>query len=882
MAAIKEKSSDRVLLAYEEELRRYALGEGSQALDTLLANRPELEQELDHLNQEFCSLFCENHPDPSPQEMEQALSEIQLDGKPFPFLADPAALAGSLRDSGKYAAAYAMLKIRDQVLYQDQPDPSKGNVVFMREGKPIALKREEGVLTAPEAPQEMGRWKSFANKVFGAYQKEQDEYEAKRLRYEEQKRAYDRQQLEKEARSQYKNQRRREGERTRIPLSQLADEMKGLESRLKEEDPWWHVNSRQYKEFRNALKEVNRLWNVRDTPQGRLQMSQAYEKLGQAGNAYLREHSGSHATNLGRLRVQMVRKVMELQQKDSQFLAVEQERGRSLQAGSIGDWMGDGRRLRLTEGDTPLSTVGAATSVRFQVGPENGLDHRKGFFTADKEKVESLERMILPAEGEEREAWNRLPQSAARKLKDHIQGMELAEKLLEKRSSREFMDIFRRLPQYSQEKEAAWEEVAASLEFAVMRRETENKSLKVTDVTEALEDCSSLEKESKEGIKDSCRKYLFARMLIRESGDPEQCISKINSLVPKMDKEAFSKDEAKAVTGYINGISKELHAFVIAGIAQIPLERRTVLNERNVASSVMADLLGCPDVIARSESARLTLKDGTVREGMFMDFAEGLPGGSFRGTDIQEREYTSLLENGNFKRQVADLQALDCICGQIDRHMNNVMFQVDPQSGAVTGFKGIDNDMSFGISGTSTKGYHSVPMGLIRTVSQEMADALEALSPEVVDYRLQHLLSEPERKALWERIDTFRQWVRSDQVEKVQKDQWGSKKWEDMAMGYTGTAETPGKNNLFYKVGDAILGKEAGEIRRRGNERLLGLSEREEQDRRAYRNQVDQKVHEGFRFERESRQSREQTARFGREEETSRKAKKPQAVGLGK
>ena len=114
-----------------------------------------------------------------------------------------------------------------------------------------------------------------------------------------------------------------------------------------------------------------------------------------------------------------------------------------------------------------------------------------------------------------------------------------------------------------------------------------------------------------------------------------------------------------------------------------------------------------------------------------MEFAQGIDGETLVG-GMEEQEITALMENGVLKRQAADLQALDCICGQIDRHMNNVMFQVDPRTGGIVGLKGIDNDMSFGLSDTTAKGGHSTPMGLIRVVSRDMAEALEALNQQVV------------------------------------------------------------------------------------------------------------------------------------------------------
>lgn len=191
--------------------------------------------------------------------------------------------------------------------------------------------------------------------------------------------------------------------------------------------------------------------------------------------------------------------------------------------------------------------------------------------------------------------------------------------------------------------------------------------------------------------------------------------------------------------------------------------------------------------------------------GMFMEYAEGKEGAYLLSRRQNDPRFASpsYLESGTLKRQIADLQILDCACGQIDRHLHNIMFQTDPRTGALTGLKGIDNDLAFGLeTKTKSKCYHSIPLGLIRTVSQETANALESLDKEVIDYHMRDLLDPEERNALWERIDT----LRSDHVKKVPQGAWDQEPWDSLIIGNQQKAGTAPCQNLFYKIYAAAAG----------------------------------------------------------------------------
>ena len=234
----------------------------------------------------------------------------------FLFFRDDLAVQGELsREQSRRIMAYAMLKIRQEVLYTENPKiPDGRNHVVFRgaDGRAQSLVREEAVqLSPPVRPQELGGWKAFANRVFGAYKEETAAYEAGRLEYEEKKRAYDAQQAHRSMERHYEEM----GVPTAAPAPPGTEDDRGrrpmgfseLQKGLRSADHWWHVNSREYKEVLASLNEVNQLWDAQNTPENGRRMLAAYDRLEKSCAAYLKERSGSHETDMGTRRAELVR-----------------------------------------------------------------------------------------------------------------------------------------------------------------------------------------------------------------------------------------------------------------------------------------------------------------------------------------------------------------------------------------------------------------------------------------------------------------------------------------------------------------------------------------------------------------------------------------------
>ena len=129
-------------------------------------------------------------------------------------------------------------------------------------------------------------------------------------------------------------------------------------------------------------------------------------------------------------------------------------------------------------------------------------------------------------------------------------------------------------------------------------------------------------------------------------------------------------------------------------------ESSDLLAERADAMSEMARFLGYPDLLVNSK--RVTVERGDKKEtGVMMDPADmELVDPSTIADDhpfykLDEKEF----HNRQFISSLADLQILDYLCANTDRHGKNFFLRMDlsdPEKPKLLGVQGIDNDNSFG------------------------------------------------------------------------------------------------------------------------------------------------------------------------------------------
>ena len=196
--------------------------------------------------------------------------------------------------------------------------------------------------------------------------------------------------------------------------------------------------------------------------------------------------------------------------------------------------------------------------------------------------------------------------------------------------------------------------------------------------------------------------------------------------------------------------------------AKIPEGSR--LDNRNAAMSAVADLMGMPRVVARSRSMKIVDANGNEIEGTFMELAKGLDVKNLHPMaqliDGEALEYSS----GNGFKAVANLQVLDYICGNVDRHAANMTYGFDPNT-KFYGVHGFDNDCSFGTlvpaSGEGknrmcgVKKMRAIPADTYRRVMQ--------LTPATLKYALRgYGLSEEELTAAGKRLETLQRDLRAE------------------------------------------------------------------------------------------------------------------------
>jgi hypothetical protein len=148
------------------------------------------------------------------------------------------------------------------------------------------------------------------------------------------------------------------------------------------------------------------------------------------------------------------------------------------------------------------------------------------------------------------------------------------------------------------------------------------------------------------------------------------------------------------------------------------ISKGSIMSDRNVSTSIMADRLGLSDIVAKSRTVLIKTPTGEVMKANAMDEAKGQ-----RMKDVTEEisqlEKEGIKTDGDSKTRplkisliyspdalikMSDLLVFDIICGQTDRHHENFFVTVtknppDENGEAtwiITDVQAIDNDMSFG------------------------------------------------------------------------------------------------------------------------------------------------------------------------------------------
>lgn len=277
----------------------------------------------------------------------------------------------------------------------------------------------------------------------------------------------------------------------------------------------------------------------------------------------------------------------------------------------------------------------------------------------------------------------------------------------------------------------------------------------------------------------------------------KEYMQKVGLKVELISKEAFQT--------LASGLGKlaEQPGYAINGYG-LELKDGQRLDNRNSAMSAVADLLGVGSLLAKSTNMRFVNEKGEVTEGTFMDYGKGL--------DLAEDESSLIhlnkhpLDNPKTYNQalksIADLQILDALCLNVDRHEGNLMYRVDDK-GNFTGVQGIDNDSSFGPRDLNFDGIMEM-----RVISKSMADKLRALTPEMLKFTLRGRgLNEEEIQAAATRLGSLKEAVSFGMLRTVPDDQFSKLQ----------------QNDLMPKKGDNVFFRALRQVNRSVNKNKQSL-----------------------------------------------------------
>ena len=263
--------------------------------------------------------------------------------------------------------------------------------------------------------------------------------------------------------------------------------------------------------------------------------------------------------------------------------------------------------------------------------------------------------------------------------------------------------------------------------------------------------------------------YQFGYMQVRGSHPPKFTAKSISNYINKNMHydlkggtvqntigNAALQELANNLTQYYHSMSMNL------GDAKMLPGSRT--DNRNAAMSSVAELLGVPEVVARAKP--MTIIDSTGKEvnGTFMMAAEGVDPANVPKEASKIGLSAAKGTDGKAFKQIADLQVLDYICGNIDRHANNFFCKFD-KKGKLIGIQGIDNDCSFGLVVPENGKGHNQLVGLknMRVISESMYNKLKDMTPEQLKFSLRgYGLSEKEMDAAVERVEQIKTAVEKD------------------------------------------------------------------------------------------------------------------------
>ena len=228
------------------------------------------------------------------------------------------------------------------------------------------------------------------------------------------------------------------------------------------------------------------------------------------------------------------------------------------------------------------------------------------------------------------------------------------------------------------------------------------------------------------------------------------------------------------------GFNEEIHESVVEH--QEIEERESHLIGRNMVVAELASKMGAGDLIVKTRPTLIDGGDGFLKLGLAMDEAQGVEA---LDRVFEEKTGRLLMEDGNFRKAITQMDWLDRLCWQIDRHYGNFFIKAD-ESGIFEGLKGIDNDICLGgkkdplVQRTGKAltdiGYCSV-FSLPHVIDVDTAECLLSLKDRDIDEMCNGRLNSSECEALKFRLGKIQKHIErlkgDGRVIENTKEAWG-------------------------------------------------------------------------------------------------------------
>ena len=261
------------------------------------------------------------------------------------------------------------------------------------------------------------------------------------------------------------------------------------------------------------------------------------------------------------------------------------------------------------------------------------------------------------------------------------------------------------------------------------------------------------------------------------------------------------KEAVQSVVKVLKGTSTTLTNLVPA--LKLGDQEKINMSRRNVATSRVAALMGLENLVANSQTAEIYDEaSGQTFKGNLMEKAQGMSAAQFlkneqkKGKENKSWTKTDIKVNvtGGFQRDMCNLQVLDVICGQSDRHHNNFFVSTN-EAGELAGLQGIDNDGAFGLNeevssakdaNRHDRGIYDMDTGemTIPYMDKNLAERILQIEPDMFRFALQDLLKKEEIEAVIKRLERTKDAIlKTKQTEPnrlLKDDEWNDDTAQDM------------------------------------------------------------------------------------------------------